>query len=183
MHQDELWQEYNAAGEPLKNGGYPAALDNPQPGSGKILGIAKTWLFRRTENGPELLWQKRSPYIENGGLWDISGGGHINYGETPLQAAARETAEEIGAEIIPEKLLFGFVTNKINRFFWQYFYDYTDCPENFHFDDAEVTEIQWVPVSKTDEFRHQFAKPGFATDDTYFALLKKWLDGHLESNQ
>lgn len=176
MHRDELWQEYGFNGEPLENGGYPARLDNPAIGSGKILGVSKIWVFRRTDDEPELLWQKRSPKIENGGLWDVSAGGHINYGETPLMAAARECDEEIGLKIVPEKLFFGFVTHKTTRIFWQYFYDCTGQNPEFHFNDSEVTEIQWVPLSKTDEFRRHLAKGGLAEDDTYFDLVKSWLD-------
>ena len=183
MHTDELWQEYNASGEPLKNGGYPAVLDNPSKASGRIVGVSKIWLFRRTENGPELLWQKRSSNIENGGAWDISAGGHINYQETPLAAAIRETAEEIGVKVTKDQLLFGFVTNKFGRIFWQYFCDATGINSDFHFDDAEVSEIQWVPVSQTDIFRHKFAKSGLATDDTYFDLLNHWLTSYLELHQ
>lgn len=182
MHADELWQEFDASGEPLMSGGYPAELDNPKKGSGRIVGVSKVWFFRRTVAGVELLWQKRSDKVENGGAWDISAGGHINYQETPLAAAVRESKEEIGAEITEKDLLFGFVTNKFGRIFWQYFCDITDKSQNFHFNDAEVSEVKFVALQQTNNFRKNFAKSGLSTDDTYFDLLENWLDNYLELN-
>jgi len=45
----------------------------------------------------ELLIQRRSPNKENHpNMWDISCAGHVSAGETSIQAALRETKEELG---------------------------------------------------------------------------------------
>ncbi|MGC2063268.1 MAG: NUDIX domain-containing protein [Thermodesulfovibrionales bacterium] len=49
------------------------------------------------DNEGSLLLQKRSMHKDVApGKWDTSVGGHINPGETPLAAAAREMKEELG---------------------------------------------------------------------------------------
>ena len=108
----------------------------------------------------EFLWQKRSDEIDRyPGDWDISAGGHINLGESVVEAAVRETREEVGAKITANER--EFVTmrpfNK-NRFAWVYLVDWTDRAEEFHFDDKEVSEVRWVEYGKMDEFRKEFAK-------------------------
>jgi isopentenyldiphosphate isomerase len=53
-----------------------------------------------------LLLQKRSLGKDTSpGLWDISVGGHLDAGETALQAAVRETGEEIGLVIAAQDLV------------------------------------------------------------------------------
>ncbi len=47
-----------------------------------------------------VLVQRRAMVKENNpGLWDVSAAGHISAGETPIDAAIRETREELGLEI------------------------------------------------------------------------------------
>lgn len=50
--------------------------------------------------GNEVLLQRRAAGKENyPGLWDVSVAGHISAGETPVEAALREAAEEIGLDL------------------------------------------------------------------------------------
>lgn len=52
-----------------------------------------------------VLLQRRSTQKENWpGYWDVSTAGHVSAGETPVEAAIRETFEEIGLRITPEEL-------------------------------------------------------------------------------
>lgn len=58
---------------------------------------AHVWIV--TPSGFVLL-QRRSLAKENfPGLWDVSAAGHLSFGETSVQAAIRETREELGLEI------------------------------------------------------------------------------------
>ncbi len=178
MHRDEMWQIYAPNGEAIPGEGWDAALDNPEKtGADAIVGVAVVFLFRRSSDGVlELLWQRRSDIIDRyPGDFDISAGGHINLGETLAEAAVRETREEIGAEIVAGDLR--LVTERAfnkNRFAWIYAVDWTGRPETFHFDDAEVSEVRWVPFEETEEFRIKFAKSPLKKDKLTFALLEEW---------
>ncbi|MDR1917486.1 MAG: NUDIX domain-containing protein [Christensenellaceae bacterium] len=52
----------------------------------------------------QILLQLRSPNIGWANLWHVSAGGRVNAGETGLQAAIRETQEEIGLELNESEL-------------------------------------------------------------------------------
>ena len=128
----------------------------------------------------EFLWQKRAEGISRfPGYYDISAGGHVNLGETIIEAAIRETREEIGAEIEAKDLQFAFKKsfNK-NRFAWIFMVDWTGKADDFHFDDQEVSEVKWVPYVEMEEFRKKFAKPPLVRDDNTFLNLKDWLEMH-----
>lgn len=58
---------------------------------------AHVWFY--TKNGEVLLSQRSAKKSICPLLWDVSVAGHIDAGETPKQAAIRETKEEIGLTI------------------------------------------------------------------------------------
>ena len=182
MHKDEIWQLYYKNGEPIPNEGWNAKLDNPEvTNSDQIVGVAVVFLYRENNEGElEFLWQRRSEKIDRyPGDWDISAGGHVNLGESLIEAAVRETREEIGAEIAAGDL--NFVTmvpfNK-NRFAWVYLVDWTGRDEDFHFDDEEVSEVKWIKYSEMEKFRKKYAKAPLRKDDLTFGFLKYWLEIH-----
>ena len=181
MHRDETWQTYYPNGEPVVGVGWDAALNNPEvTGSDVIVGVAIVFLYRRGENGLELLWQKRSETIDRyPGDFDISAGGHINLGESIIKAAVREAYEEIGAKLLPEDLCFASMRpfNK-NRFAWIYLVDFTGREENFNFDDGEVSEVRWVPFDETEEFRVKYGKAPLKKDSLTFECIKEWFLRH-----
>ncbi|MBR3323949.1 NUDIX domain-containing protein [Candidatus Saccharibacteria bacterium] len=179
MHTDEMWQLFYPNGEPIVGKGWDSARDNPEDPDTEIVGVAVVFVFRRNAEGVlELLWQKRSEGVSRyPGFYDISAGGHINLGESLVEAAVREAREEIGAEISAADL--GFVTmrgfNK-NRFAWVYAVDWSERTEEFHFDDKEVEEVRWVPFDLTADFREKYAKPSLKKDDLTFEALKTWFE-------
>jgi isopentenyldiphosphate isomerase len=96
------------------------------------------------------------------GLWDVSSAGHVSAGETALDAAIRETAEEIGihasaGELTPigtfreQSVLCGgtYFDNEINEVFLAR----KDVGESgVRLQPAEVDAIAFVPI---DEFRRR----------------------------
>ena len=182
MHKDEMWQVYAPNAEPIPGKGWDSALDNPEvSGSDAIVGVAIVFLYRINNDGVlEFLWQKRSEKVDRSpGDYDISAGGHINFGETILEAAVREAHEEIGAEITSDDLQFMTETpfNK-NRFAWVYMVDWTGREEIFQFNDEEVSEVRWVPYEEMEEFRAKFAKKPLKKDKITFIAIQNWLEMH-----
>ncbi len=182
MHQDEYWQVYDKSGSPIPGEGWAADLDNPEKtGSDKIVGAVLVFLYRINDAGElEILWQKRSDTVSRWpGMYDSSAGGHINLGESLVEAAIRESREEIGAEITFSDLKFvGAYTPLNTRVIWMYMVDYSGRPDDFHFDDNEVSEVKWVPYSKLGEFRKEFIKKSLAESEVVFDMITGWLKMH-----
>lgn len=183
MHTDEIWQLYHPNGEPIKDHGWDSAKDNPEIASAdaqEIVGVAVIFLYRLGEHGLEFLWQRRSELVSRyPGDYDISAGGHINFGETVVEGAIRETYEEIGVKITAEDLKFVTMRpfNK-NRFAWVFAVDWTGREEAFLFNDKEVSEVRWVEGAKMREFREEFAKEPLKNDQLTFAALREWARMH-----
>ncbi len=179
MHRDELWQNYAKNGQPVTDGGYPASLDNPPFGSDKIVGVCCVLLYRQTAHGLEVLFQKRSALVDrNPEKWDISAGGHINYGEDECSAAIREAEEEIGVQLDKTKLELvssDISVSRTNRFRFIYCYDWGDQADTFYFDDQEVSEVKWVPFAEFDEFVDQNAKLPLKEDHLIREIIKRFL--------
>lgn len=162
MHENELWQEYAHNGEVLKTAGRSPSRGNPELDEEKYVSSSLVWLYRRAGNDLEVLFQKRSSYVDrHPNFWDVAAGGHINLGETSVEAAVREVREEIGVEILPEKLDFLLTARSKEKglFLNEFLYDWTGREDDFHFDDKEVSEVKWVPLAEFDDFLDKYAKP------------------------
>ncbi|MBQ8984853.1 NUDIX domain-containing protein [Candidatus Saccharibacteria bacterium] len=174
--KEELWQEYNQSGEPLKNGGRPAHTESA---TGNRHGVSRIWLFRKKGDSFDVLFQKRSPFVRNANKYDASAGGHIDYGESPQDAAVRECAEEIGAKLEKSNLIF-FETS-VNKWslFFDFCYDWSGEPDDFHFDDQEVSEVKWVALEEIDNFVKQYTKDTIAVEHPQvIELLKREISQH-----
>ena len=181
MHTDEMWQLYYGNGEPIEGAGWESARDNPEGDDTEIVGAAVVFLFRVSSDGVlELLWQKRGAGVSRfPGYYDISAGGHVNLGESLVEAAVREAHEEIGAEICPSELNFVSMReqNK-NRFALIYAVDWTLKQEDFKFNDKEVEEVRWVPFDLTADFVEKYVKPSLKKDKLTFEALEVWFKNH-----
>ncbi|MBR2589271.1 NUDIX domain-containing protein [Candidatus Saccharibacteria bacterium] len=179
MHHDELWQEYDRAGRRLKTS-WPSIKNNPKMNqNAAFVSTVCVWLYRHTEDGIEILFQKRSPYIDSyANLYDRSAGGHVNFGEDDIDAVIRETREEIGVDLLPDNVSFvsSHVSNYKNLIVKVYAYDCTGSEMEFSFDDKEVSEVKWVRLTDFDEFVEQNAKPPLKADTEVNMLFKKWLE-------
>jgi isopentenyl-diphosphate Delta-isomerase len=86
--------------------GAPTGIVKPKPDvhrDGDWHRCAHVWIV--ASDGRVLL-QRRALAKENWpGLWDISVAGHVSAGESAIDAAIRETFEEIGLRIEPEELI------------------------------------------------------------------------------
>lgn len=118
----------------------------------------------------ELLLQKR-PLDKRAhpGLWDMAVGGHVSSGETSVEAAQKETREELGLDLPREsfELLFSLKDKRfvhgsdfIDDEFNDVYLVHSDVEvRDLKLPEDEVDEVRWVSI---DEF-------------------KKWMDGEGEA--
>lgn len=176
---DELWQGYTDQGEPVVEHGLTKQVCR----EGALHGVAHVWLWRRSSNSVEILLQRRAP---GKNTWpdflDISAAGHIDFGETPLQAAVRETAEELSFALDRDKLRLLFVYRQNfqdessgiieNEFQWVYGYELASNTD-FNLSTREVGATMWLKIRDfkklaTGNMQGERIVPH---GDTYFANL------------
>jgi isopentenyl-diphosphate Delta-isomerase len=113
------------------------------------------WIINSND---EILLQTRSSHVMFPNMLDISFSGHIQAGETSLEAAIREGREELGINLEIDKLQYlfscreyggidGYFENEIDDVFLYR----ADIPiEEYTFCDNEVKEVSYVSL---DEFK------------------------------
>lgn len=133
----------------------------------------------------EIILQKRSPkMITFPGLWDISASGHVSAGQTSLEAAKRETEEELGL-FLPEssfKFLFSveehIVINNgtyINNEFQDIYLVQVDNNQKFNPDiGGEVSEVRWFSFEELEKLMSE--EGDMAPRAEYKKLLEYLLD-------
>ena len=125
-----------------------------------------------------ILLQRRSPRKENNpNLWDVSSAGHLSAGETAIDAAVRETSEELGLTIAAADLQFmatlreSCVLNNDTYFdneFHEIFVVRRDVDvASLRLDPEEVAEVKWVHELRPDD--------SFVPHAAEYALLSRWL--------
>src|SRR5436190_14690654 len=108
-----------------------------------------------------ILLQRRSPRKENNpNLWDVSAAGHLSAGESSVEAAVRETFEELGLKIAPEELKL-IATMKESCVLNNGTYHDNELHDIFvvrrdvdvtslRLDPEEVAEVKWVDTLRPD---------------------------------
>ena len=148
-----LWQLYDPQGRPIRDGG-AAKLRAVMEGT--LHGSAHVWIWRHVGRDIEVLVQKRSATKINWpGRLDKSAGGHITYGESPIDTAIRKVQVELGLELLPEQLeLVGVRHWKApvdgadmveNDFQWLYIIEAAE--PHINVPTAEVEEVTWKSLA------------------------------------
>lgn len=153
--KDEMLDTYTVLGE--KTGDSVSRKEVHQKG----LWHKNAHIFIVNNKG-EVLLQKRSATKEsNPNLWGGSAGGHIESGQGSIEAAIRETEEELGVKFTA--LDFEYIGTArdqvvlnngtyINNQFNDVYVIKTDLAvEKFKKQDAEVAELRFVPISEFEE--------------------------------
>jgi len=128
-------------------------------------------------NGRVLL-QRRSPRKENNpDLWDVSAAGHLSAGESAVDAAVRETMEELGLTLRRDELKLvatlqeSCVLNNGTYYdneFHEVFVVVRDVDiDALTLDPEEVAEVKWVDQLRPDG--------SFVPHAEEYALLSEWL--------
>jgi len=150
----ELWQLYTEDREPIPGKG---ADKESVYGQGLLHGASHVWIWRQTDKGPEVLLQQRAASKRTWpNMLDISAAGHIDLGETPEEAAIRETKEELGLDVTTRQLelvevhrmnmaVDDFSTE--NEFRWVYLAELKE-DSRFNLQYSEVSSTLWLPLQE-----------------------------------
>lgn len=144
---------------------------------------AHVWIYN---SRGEVLLQKRSMTKDSyPGLWDISAAGHVDAGESPLQAAIREVSEEVGIGIKEEDLQKIGVRKSAkeisskeyinNEFQNMYLYRFDGELENLKISREEIDEIKFISLDKLEEeIKNQTSYKKYVNHgDYYFDIIKE----------
>lgn len=142
----ELWDAYDAdfnkiKGVTLVRGAEPTFSDD-------VFHLVCDILVKHTD-GTYLLMQ-RDPRKSYGGMWEASACGSALQGETPVDAARRELAEETGI-VATDLIEVGRITDKSKHSVYAEFLCITDWDkDNIRLQEGETVDYRWV---STDELR------------------------------
>ncbi len=178
MHPEDRIQKFKKNGEPISDGGITFKEMGNHENHDFLVGGSMVIVYRRTENGLELLFQQRAAsMLTDPNKWDIHGG-FINYGETPLEAMVREAEEEVGLKLDPEKLRFCFrIRQHINEFCNFYLYDLTNENQEIHFNDKEVQAVKWVDFETFKYHREEIdIKENLQKNEDFITLSIRFLE-------
>lgn len=105
--------------------------------------VAHVYIYNANK---EFLIQRRSRKKRvNSGKWDITGGA-VQAGETSKAAALRETQEEIGVTLDPDKIRFVGRNVSIKHLVDIYFIEAEIDVESCRLQEEEVSEVKMVPA-------------------------------------
>lgn len=153
-NMDELWQLYDEQGQPIPGEG---ATKDEVFSKGTLHAASHVWIWRKNNGITEILLQKRAASKRTWpNLFDISTAGHIDLGETPLEAALREAKEEINLDVASHDLkLFGVHRTYLqtdggtieNEFQWLYSLELPSASD-FTLQETEVESLVWVSMEQ-----------------------------------
>jgi len=115
---------------------------------------------------PHFFLALRSTWTHNGGTWAVPGGA-LNHGETALEGALREFAEEIGVELAGYEIA---IEHEDDHGGWSYWTIVLDLPARFEAPDRlhwETSATNWVTLEELAEldlhpaFRATLVRLGF----------------------
>ena len=134
--------------------------------------IVHTCLFNDKD---EMLIQKRGiDKIDWPNKWDISSGGGVMSGETPLHAAQRELSEELGIDINLENERPYFTIHYPKGFDDYYLVDCNLDINEFTYDGNEVLDIKWASLDEIKQMmdNNEFIKYNNGFIDILFSMKK-----------
>lgn len=179
MHYEDLWQLYSNNGTPIAGKG--ATKEEFKANPDFIMGNSHIWFWKSKGTTVEIMLQKRSLAVaDKPGWYHISAGGHINVGETPVEAAVREAKEEVGLDIDPAKLHYVHSVRIIPRApndIVNVFLYRLNGDEAITHDDGEAGSYEWRTLDEWKEItknaeNHKLIDQG----ELYFNTLTKALE-------
>ena len=140
----ELWDAYDADFNKIE--GITLVRGEEASFSDDVFHLVCDILVRHTD-GTYLLMQ-RDPRKHYGGMWEASAGGSALQGETPVDAARRELAEETGI-VATDLIEVGRISDASHHSVYAEFLCITDWnKDNIRLQDGETVAYRWVRESE-----------------------------------
>lgn len=160
--------------------------------------VCHVWIY--DPKGWVLLQQRSQAHASDPGKWDISAAGHIDFGETALEAAKREVREELGMEIDPTKFELAsrkYIEHKAisnhpkipkeylhNEYINFYFLKLDKSNSEIKLVDGEVGAFKWLKLS---DFQRNLHDPNLKQsfvrfDDSYYDFVISELKKRISKN-
>jgi len=171
----------------LNADGTPAGYKLPRPevhAQSLWHAAAHIWFINSKK---ELLLQRRSPLKETGpNQWDVSCGGHIEAGTTPLEGALREIEEELGLKLNPDELVHIFTVSQgaervgpdKNKEFNQVYLVTRDLDlSTLTLQETEVAEVRYMPWREVKQ-HIEAADPTYCDHTNEYQALFEYLETH-----
>lgn len=130
-----------------KNDNFLGYKDRNDRNPEDIIRISGVWLVN--ENNEVLIAQRALDKVHDPGKWGPSAAGTVEEGEGYEINAVKETEEELGFHIDPEKLILGpkrFAHTSHKYFVQMYFYKTDAKVEDFRIQKDEVEQVRWIDL-------------------------------------
>lgn len=148
--------------------------------TGLLHGTVHVWFLN---SKGQLLLQKRSKNkTAYPNRWDISAAGHISAGQTSVEAAQRETEEELGLNLPNDAFRFLFSVEEhiilnngtyVNNEFQDVYLVHSDVSiTELRFPEDEVEEMRWVNVAEFKQWISEGRKDIVPHSEEYSRLFK-----------
>lgn len=135
------------------------------------------WIWILNDEG-QVLVQKRSRAKKTfSGYWDMPSAGHVDAGESSINGAIRETAEELGVQTKPED--YEYLGEYISEITWEigqiYFLRLNRKAEEMKLQEEEVEQVKWLSLAEFEKllFSDQFVSYGEEFKKMSLEILKK----------
>lgn len=101
----------------------------------------------------DVLLQRRSMEVHSfPDHWETSASGHVDVGESELEAAVRETKEELGVELgLEEVAVNRYSDTDGEKFFNSIYIGVLDKDTPLNFDTHEVSEVRWFTIQEIND--------------------------------
>jgi len=179
------WQVYELSGRQVSGTGTSHEQAFAQ---GIPHGAAHVWIWKEEAGQIYLLFQKCASKVSyKAGLLDISAAGHVDIGENEIEAAIRETDEELGVKLDVKDLYYAGIEHYQYRtaeshkdeFSFVYTVKFAEHMQ-FTLPDGEVDGVEWIKAGKTDDIlsRGDFSEKFVQHTAHYFNIVFSGIDGH-----
>ena len=107
--------------------------------------ILTVQIYLEKDNKYLMLYRNKKKNDMNGGKW-IGVGGHVEQGETPLEAVKREVKEETGLTL--NSAIYRAIINFVNDDYVEIIYQYTSSDFTGEVIDCNEGELRWIDKSE-----------------------------------